>query len=77
MMSGPEPTVFIVDNDEAVRTTMAQLAQTVNLKTKTFASALAFLDAYDPADPGCLSMPAGHCEIPLSCLRLKLVILDD
>lgn len=53
-MSDLKPTVFIVDDDEVVRNTMAQLAETVDLKARAFGSARAFLDAYDPAEPGCL-----------------------
>lgn len=49
-----KPTVFIVDDDDVVRDTIAQLAEAVNLKAKTFGSAQKFLDSYDPDEPGCV-----------------------
>lgn len=50
----PEPTVFVVDDDAAVRQSFEWLVGSVGLKTETYESAQAFLDAYDPARPGCL-----------------------
>jgi len=49
-----EPTVFIVDDDEAVRDSIKELARSVDLAAKTYASAQAFLDAFDDRLPGCL-----------------------
>lgn len=49
-----EPTVFIVDDDEAVRDSIKELARSVGLAAKTYASAQAFLDAFDDNLPGCL-----------------------
>src|SRR5919106_5125112 len=53
-MKGMEPTVFIVDDDQAVRDSLAALLETVGLKVETYASGQAFLDAYAPSYPGCL-----------------------
>jgi len=47
-------TVFIVDDDAAVRDGLAMLLETAGLSAKTYASAHEFLDALDPAQPGCL-----------------------
>lgn len=49
-----EPTVFVVDDDAAVRQSFEWLVGSVGLRTETYASARDFLDAYDPARPGCL-----------------------
>lgn len=49
-----EPTVFIVDDDQAVARSLRWLIETVGLKVETFASAQAFLDGYDSSKPGCL-----------------------
>lgn len=49
-----EPTVFIVDDDQAVARSLAWLIGSVRLKVETFASAQAFLDGYDAAKSGCL-----------------------
>jgi FixJ family two-component response regulator len=50
----PEPTVFVVDDDEAVRRFLSGLVGSVGLRTEAYASARAFLDACDPGRPGCL-----------------------
>ncbi len=54
MTDPPEPTVFIVDDDDAVRQFVCNLLASVNLRAEAFPSAQAFLDAYDPNRPGCL-----------------------
>lgn len=53
-MSEHNPTVFIIDDDEVVRDTIGQLVETVDLNSKTFASAKEFLASYDPIQFGCL-----------------------
>ena len=50
----PEPTIFIVDDDSAVRESLAFLIRSMSLTVATFDSAQAFLAACDPALPGCL-----------------------
>ena len=47
-------TVFIVDDDSAVRDALSILARSVNLKVVEFSSADQFLAAYDPKQSGCL-----------------------
>jgi RNA polymerase sigma factor (sigma-70 family) len=49
-----EPTVFVVDDDEAVRSAMRMLIKSSGLAVQTFASATEFLDTYEPTTPGCL-----------------------
>jgi len=49
-----EPTVFVVDDDEAVRAWLRELIRSVGVQVQTYASAREFLDAYDPAWPGCV-----------------------
>lgn len=48
------PTVFIVDDDESMRKSLAWLVGSVDLVAETFASSQAFLDAFDPSRPGCV-----------------------
>ncbi len=48
------PTVFIVENDEAMRTSLAFLLESTGLVTATFDSAEAFVGACTPEQPGCL-----------------------
>ncbi len=53
-MAAPEATVFVVDDDHAVRKSLEMLLKSVGLATETFRSAAEFLEAYDPARSGCL-----------------------
>ncbi len=50
----PTPTVFVVDDDDAVRNAISRLLKSVDLHSETFGSAQDFLDNYDPGRPGCL-----------------------
>lgn len=50
----PKPTIFVVDDDEAVRNALSLLIRSVGLGVETYASAQEFAQAYDPARPGCL-----------------------
>jgi len=47
-------TVFVVDDDAAVREYLRWLIDSAGWNVETFASAQAFLDTYDPKRPGCL-----------------------
>ena len=53
-MPEQEPTVFVVDDDDAVRNSMRWLVESVGLPVETYASAREFLDTHDPNQPGCL-----------------------
>ena len=50
----PEPTVFIVDDDQEVREAIELLLRSVGLHAESFPSAQEFLDRFDPERPGCL-----------------------
>ena len=45
-MSTPDPVVYVIDDDKAMRDSLSWLLTSVNLATETFASAGEFLDAY-------------------------------
>ncbi len=53
-MTTSEPTVFIVDDDAAVRRFLSGLIESIELRAEAFASARDFLEAYEPGQPGCL-----------------------
>ena len=53
-MKEHSPVVFIVDDDEGVRSSLRLLLKSVGLVPSALASAREFLDRYDPAQPGCL-----------------------
>src|SRR5258707_3911530 len=48
------PTVFIVDDDAAVRKSLRWLIESVSLQVETFGTAQEFLEASDAQRPGCL-----------------------
>jgi FixJ family two-component response regulator len=48
------PTIFVVDDDSAVRDALKLLLRSVGHAVETYASAQEFLDAYSEDRPGCL-----------------------
>jgi two-component system response regulator FixJ len=48
------PTVFVVDDDEAVRNSLRLLLKSVGLAAVALSTAQEFLSKYDPQQPGCL-----------------------
>ena len=50
----PDPTVFVVDDDESVRRSLLWLIQPLGLRVDSYASAVEYLAAFDPERPGCL-----------------------
>jgi two-component system, LuxR family, response regulator FixJ len=53
-MKEKTPTVFIVDDDDGVRSSIRLLLKSIGLTATPMASAQEFLAAFDPAQPGCL-----------------------
>lgn len=47
-------TVFVVDDDAAVRKSLSRLLRSARLNPVTFSSPQEFLEKYDPNTPGCL-----------------------
>ena len=71
----PEPTVFIVDDDDAVRRFLSGLIESVELRVEAFASARDFLEAYEPGRPGCLVLDV---RMPgMSGLELQRELADQ
>lgn len=56
---GTTPTVFVVDDDDRIRTSLSRALVKRGYRVTTFASAEAFLEAYDPYKPGCLVLDYG------------------
>jgi len=54
MTAANQATVFVVDDDDAMRSSLRWLIESINLRVRTFASALEYLDAFDPDEAGCL-----------------------
>jgi FixJ family two-component response regulator len=50
----PGPTVFVVDDDAAIRKAVSRLLRSAGIAVADFVSPTEFLAQYDPAMPGCL-----------------------
>ena len=79
-----EPTVHVVDDDEAVRDSLRWLICSVNLNVETYASAAEFLDNYQDGGIGCLvtdvRMPGQsgmdlQKEMKARAIRLPVIII--
>ncbi len=49
-----EPTIFIIDDDPAVRQALSVLVRSMHMQAETYESAQQYLAALDPLRPGCL-----------------------
>ncbi|RMC99926.1 DNA-binding response regulator [Aquitalea palustris] len=67
------PTVFIVDDDPAVRDSLALLIMAQGMRTVTFASAMEFLDSYTEGEIGCMVLDIRMPQITGLALQEKLV----
>jgi two-component system, LuxR family, response regulator FixJ len=54
-----EPTVFLIDDDPAMRNLLAKLTRSLELPLEIFDSASVFLDKFDPLRPGCAVVETG------------------
>jgi two-component system, LuxR family, response regulator FixJ len=53
-MIATEPIVYVVEDDESLRSLLRALVHSIGFACETFNSANKFLDHYDPRQPGCL-----------------------
>ncbi len=68
------PTIFVVDDDEAVRDSLGLLMESVGLPVETFDSCHAFLDAYTDERSGCLLL---DIRMPgMNGIRLQAELLE-
>jgi RNA polymerase sigma factor (sigma-70 family) len=65
-------TVFVVDDDAAVRDSIQELVESVGLQAEGYPSALAFLDTFQPQRPGCLVLDVRMAEMSGLVLQQKL-----
>jgi len=77
-------TVFIVDDDEAMRDALTQLLEAVGLRVETYADGPAFLAVYGKGRPGCLlldmAMPGMtglevQAELKVRSLMIPIIFL--
>ena len=69
------PTVLIVDDDDAVRDSIAELVSSVGLRAATFRSAQEFLDSYDARQPSCLVLDVRMAHMSGPALQEKLLAM--
>jgi two-component system, LuxR family, response regulator FixJ len=69
-----EQTVFLVDDDDALRESMSMLLAQVGLRVRAFHSARAFLDAVTAGDSGCLVLDLRMPD--MTGLELQAALLE-
>jgi FixJ family two-component response regulator len=72
MSRNEKQTVFIVDDDAAVRDSIAELVESVGLKAEGYASALAFLEDLQRERAGCLVLDVRMAEMSGLVLQQRL-----
>lgn len=71
-MTAPAPIVYVVDDDDGVRTSIRFLLKSVGLNATSFTSAKEFLAAYDANQPGCLVLDVRMPEMSGMELQVEL-----
>jgi FixJ family two-component response regulator len=71
-MNKPEPTVFMVDDEPAVRKSVARLLHSAGIKVAAFASSAEFLAAHEPDAPGCLLLDVAMPDLTGLALQQAL-----
>ncbi|MCG6986878.1 MAG: response regulator [Gemmatimonadetes bacterium] len=77
MRGDGEVTVFVVDDDPGVLDSLGLLLRSDGLRSRGFASATAFLDAYDPDASGCLILDLRMPEMSGAELQSRLRSMDS
>lgn len=72
MIQMNEQTVFVVDDDAAVRDSIRELVESVGQKAECYASAAAFLETLKPERPGCLVLDVRMAAMSGLTLQQKL-----
>lgn len=74
-MVNNKPTVFIVDDDSAVRKSLQILVETIGLQVRTYSRAKDFLGEYDSSWPGCLILDVRMPD--MNGLGLQSMLLSE
>lgn len=67
------PTVFVVDDDPAIRDSIALLLETAGIEVECYESAEAFLESHDGHRPGCLVLDVRMRQMSGPDLQAELV----
>lgn len=73
-MPEPQPIVFLVDDEQSVVIALARMLQASGFAARCWTSALEFLEAHDPQQPGCLVTDVRMPE--MSGLELQRALLE-
>ena len=74
-MSDKAPqTIFIVDDDADIRTSLSRAMRLQGHRVESYSSGQAFLEAYDPERQGCLLLDQGMPN--MTGLELQQVLID-
>jgi FixJ family two-component response regulator len=73
-MPEPQPIVFLVDDEHSVVTALARMLQASGFAVRCWTSAVEFLGAHDPEEPGCLVTDVRMPE--MSGLELQRALLE-
>jgi two-component system, LuxR family, response regulator FixJ len=76
-MTASNSTVYVIDDDEAVRAALDWLISSVSLPVKTFGSANAFFDVYRPDQEGCVVVDVRMPGMSGLELQRKLAEISD
>lgn len=76
-MAQSRSTVYVIDDDEAVRASLDWLISSVSLPVRTFASAREFLDAYSIDQEGCVVLDVRMPGMSGLELQRKLAAMSD
>ncbi|MDV6034147.1 MAG: response regulator transcription factor [Phycisphaera sp. RhM] len=71
-----EPTVVVVDDDQAALHSLAFLIESMNIKVQTFDRPKDFLEHYDPTVPGCLVLDVRMPELSGLDLQAEMASWD-
>lgn len=72
MINAQEPTVFVVDDDAAVRDSIHELVESVGLQAESYDSAHAFLHTFTAQRAGCLVLDVRMAEMSGLVLQERL-----
>jgi len=70
-----EPTVFIIDDDEAYRDSVRELVSSVGLANEAYCSAVDFLATFDATRPGCLVLDVRMARMSGLALQERLAAM--
>jgi FixJ family two-component response regulator len=76
MTRNQEQTVFIVDDDAAVRDSIQELVESVGLRAESYDSGQSFLDRFEPERPGCLILDVRMAGMSGLVLQEKLNAME-